>query len=68
MSTQLPAVDPELPSEQVVERLEAKIDRLEDGGVPLDEAVDAYAQGSALAARAQELLDSAQLRVDELRE
>ena len=68
MSAQLPAVDPELPYEEVVERLEATIERLEGGGVTLDDAVSAYAEGSALAARAQELLDSAQLRVDEIGE
>ncbi len=68
MSTEPPAVDPELPYEEVVERLEATIERLEGGGVTLDDAVSAYAQGSALAARAQELLDSAQLRVDEIGE
>lgn len=68
MSAQQPAIDPDLSYEEVVGRLEATIERLEEGGAGLDESVSAYAEGSALAARAQELLDAAQLQVDELRQ
>ena len=67
MSVEQPVVDPDLSYEEVVARLEATIERLEEGGAGLDESVSAYAEGSALAARAQELLDAAQLQVDELR-
>ena len=59
-------VDPELPFEAVVSQLELVIERLEGGGLSLDEMVTAYGQGAALGARAQELLDNAQLRIEEL--
>ena len=56
----------ELPFEEVVGRLEAVIERLESGGLSLEEMLEAYAQGVALGARAQELLDQAQLRIEQL--
>ena len=56
----------ELPFEEVVGRLEAVIERLESGGLSLEEMLDAYGQGVALGARAQELLDQAQLRIEQL--
>ena len=60
------AVDPALPFEEVVARLEQVIDRLEEGGLSLDEMVTTYGEGIALGARAQELLDGAQQRIEEL--
>lgn len=56
----------ELPFEEVVGRLEAVIERLESGGLSLEEMLEAYGQGVALGARAQELLDEAQLRIEQL--
>lgn len=56
----------ELPFEEVVGRLEAVIERLESGGLSLEEMLEAYGQGVALGARAQELLDQAQLRIEQL--
>ena len=56
----------ELPFEDVVGRLEAVIERLESGGLSLEEMLEAYGQGVALGARAQELLDQAQLRIEQL--
>lgn len=56
----------ELPFEEVAGRLEAVIERLESGGLSLEEMLEAYGQGVALGARAQELLDQAQLRIEQL--
>ena len=56
----------ELPFEEVVGRLESVIDRLESGGLSLEEMLEAYGQGVALGARAQDLLDHAQLRIEQL--
>ncbi len=65
-ATRSHAVDPALPFEEVVTRLEQVIERLEAGGLSLDEMVTAYGEGIALGARAQELLDGAQQRIEEL--
>ena len=61
-----PGVDPDLPFEEVVSQLEQVIDRLESGGLSLDQMLEAYGQGVALGARAQDLLDQAQLRIEQL--
>ncbi len=65
-ATRCDAVDPALPFEQVVSELERVIERLEAGGLSLDAMVTAYGEGIALGARAQELLDGAQQRIEEL--
>ena len=54
--------------EQLVARLEETLARLESGDLPLEEALAAYEQGATLASRAQELLDRAEQRIQELRE
>ncbi len=59
-------VDPALRFEQVVAQLELVIAQLEAGGLPLDQMVTAYGEGIALGARAQQLLDQAQLRIEQL--
>ena len=61
-----PSVDPDLPFEEVVAQLELVIERLESGGLSLEQMLKAYGQGVALGARAQELLDRAQLRIEQL--
>ena len=61
-----PGVDPDLPFEEVVSQLELVIDRLESGGLSLEQMLEAYGQGVALGARAQDLLDQAQLRIEQL--
>ena len=53
--------------EETVEALEQVLSELEDGGLPLDQAVDAYERGVALSERAQKLLTEAELRIDTLR-
>ncbi|MCY3572010.1 MAG: exodeoxyribonuclease VII small subunit [Chloroflexi bacterium] len=59
---------PERPYEEIVEDLEAVLTELEDGGLPLDEAVDAYERGVKLSQQAQQLLTDAELRIDALRD
>lgn len=54
--------------EETVEELERVLTELEDGGLPLDQAVDAYERGVKLSERAQQLLSEAELRIETLRE
>ena len=61
-----PGVDPDLPFEEVVSQLDLVIDRLENGGLSLEQMLEAYGRGVALGARAQDLLDQAQLRIEQL--
>lgn len=58
----------ELPYEVIIERLEATVERLESGGLSMEEAIGAYEEGVALASQAQRLLDAAEQRIRELRE
>ena len=61
--------DPEDPTyEQLVEALDVVLDQLETGGLPLDQAVEAYERGVDLSRRAQALLDAAELRIATLRD
>lgn len=54
--------------EDAYARLEAIVARLEEGGLTLDEAIDLYEQGMALARACQERLDNADQRITKLRE
>jgi len=56
------------PYEELVEDLENVLPELEDGGLPRDQAVDAYERGVKLSQQAQELLTDAELRIDTLRD
>ncbi len=58
---------PEQTYEEIVDDLEAVLTELEDGGLPLDKAVDAYERGVRLSERAQALLQEAELRIETLR-
>ncbi len=58
---------PEDPSfEDTLDRLEEIVERLEDDPPPLDEALDAYEEGVALANDCLSRLDDAEQRVSEL--
>ena len=46
--------------------LEAILDKLDSGNLPLDESVALYERGRLLTARCQTLLDLAELRVSKL--
>ena len=54
--------------EELMQKLEASVERLESGGLTLDDAIAAYEEGAALAARCQALLQTAEQRIRELRE
>jgi exodeoxyribonuclease VII small subunit len=58
----------ELSFEAAFSELEALLERLDRGDLPLDESVALYERGRQLAARCQSLLDSAELRVTRLME
>ena len=54
--------------EEIVEALEVVLTELEDGGLPLDRALDAYERGVRLSEQAERLLTDAELRIEQLRE
>jgi exodeoxyribonuclease VII small subunit len=54
----------ELGFDQVVERLQAVVGKLEQGNLGLEEALKAYEEGVTLARRGHEVLDSAEKRVE----
>ncbi|MEW6726220.1 exodeoxyribonuclease VII small subunit [Desulforudis sp. 1088] len=49
--------------EEAIMRLEEIVHRLEDGRLPLEEALDLYAEGVTLARHCRSILDSAEQRV-----
>lgn len=65
MSTEHPELDT-LSFEQAYAQLEEIVAQLESGDLSLDESVDLYARGQALAKRCGTLLDSAELRIQEI--
>jgi exodeoxyribonuclease VII small subunit len=56
----------ELSFEDAFAKLEATVHCLEQGELTLDEAIALYEQGMALALRCGKVLDSAELRVEQL--
>ena len=52
--------------EALYARMQAIVARLEAGELPLDEALALYEEGVSVAAACQQLLDQAELRVQEL--
>ncbi|MCZ7567958.1 MAG: exodeoxyribonuclease VII small subunit [Ardenticatenaceae bacterium] len=54
--------------EEAFQDLEQVVQHLERGTATLDEALTLYAQGTQLAAHCKQLLESAQLRVQQLQE
>ena len=53
--------------EQAFEQLEAAVEALQDGQMPLEQALNYYEQGMKLAQHCNELLEKAELRVQQLR-
>jgi exodeoxyribonuclease VII small subunit len=49
--------------EQAFAQLERVVAQLEDGDLPLDDALALYARGQALAMRCAQLLEQAELRI-----
>jgi exodeoxyribonuclease VII small subunit len=58
----------ELSFEAVYSRLEEAVQRLEDGGLSLDQSIELFEQGMRLAKQCRELLDGAELRITTLSE
>lgn len=54
--------------EQIYQRLEEAVAKLEAGGLSLDDALAFYEEGMTLARRCQEILDGAELKVTRLKE
>lgn len=52
--------------ERALEELESIVKRLEEGRVPLEESVAIYERGETLKKRCEELLKSAEARVDRI--
>jgi exodeoxyribonuclease VII small subunit len=53
--------------EEALGRLDETVAALENGQIPLDEALRLYEEGVRLAQRCQQMLDSAELRLQRLR-
>jgi exodeoxyribonuclease VII small subunit len=52
--------------EQAFEQLEAAVEALQDGQMPLERALNYYEEGMKLAQHCNELLEKAELRVQKL--
>jgi exodeoxyribonuclease VII small subunit len=60
------AGDGELNYEQAMAELEALVERMEQGEVPLEESLKAFERGRALVARCKGILDDAERRIQQL--
>ncbi len=58
----------EPPFEELYGTLEATVDKLEQGGLPLEQSIALYEEGMELAKRCQSILDSAEQRITKLRD
>ena len=56
----------ELRYEELIEQLEAIVDRIESGEAGLEESIKGYEEGVSLVKRARQILDQAEQRVVEL--
>ena len=54
--------------EDLYRRLEETVEKLEKGGLPLEQSIALYEEGMELAKRCQGILDGAELRITKLRE
>ena len=54
--------------EELYHKLEEAVDKLEKGGLPLEQSIALYEEGMELAKRCQAILDRAELRITTLRE
>lgn len=52
--------------EEALRRLEAIVQQLERGDVPLDQSITLYAEGDRLRAQCQSRLEAAQARIDQI--
>ena len=58
----------EQPFEELYGRLEQSVEKLERGGLSLEESITLYEEGMELAKRCQAIVDSAEQRITKLRE
>ena len=65
-NTQDAAATKDLSFEEALAELEASVRRLEEGNLPLSEAITLYERGMHLARQCNDLLDAAQLQVEQL--
>jgi exodeoxyribonuclease VII small subunit len=56
----------DLPFEEAFEELEQVVRQLEEGQLSLDESLALFERGQALSARCQQLLETAELKVQQL--
>ncbi len=56
----------DLSFEDALARLEAIVQQLERGDVPLERSIDLYAEGDRLRAQCQKRLESAQARIEQI--
>ena len=56
------------PFEGLYGKLEATVDKLEQGGLPLEQSIALYEEGMELAKHCQAILDSAEQRITKLRD
>lgn len=56
----------DVPFEQLLERIETAVGKLEQGETPLEESLQVYEQGSALIREAQQRLGRMEAKVEEL--
>jgi exodeoxyribonuclease VII small subunit len=56
----------QLPFEEAFEELELVVRQLEEGQLSLDESLALFERGQALSARCQQLLETAELKVQQL--
>jgi len=56
----------ELSFEDALQRLEAIVQQLERGDVPLDRSITLYAEGDRLRAQCQKRLEAAQARIEQI--
>jgi exodeoxyribonuclease VII small subunit len=56
------------PFEELYAKLEQTVEKLEKGGLSLEESIGLYEEGMGLAKRCQALLDDAELRITKLKE
>jgi exodeoxyribonuclease VII small subunit len=59
-----PASDEDVSFDQVLDRLRQVVQRLEQGSLPLDQALKAFEEGVRLSRRGSAILDAAEQRVE----
>ncbi len=64
----MPAKRDQQPFEDLYRRLEETVEKLEKGGLSLEQSIALYEEGMELAKRCQAILDGAELRITKLRE